>query len=289
MKFELKKIFCLLTISLFSIIGCTSSDINSEIPVSSNDLIDENIVYKSETVKVDIEEASSSSSDFAKKENNELINEKVEEVKKEDNIVITKNEMEVIVPPPAENDTTIDFVETSYNEPKDFDFEMAVMQAQQRRGIKPKYFEKPIVKKEIIEPKQQPAFNKKLNIKPVDERSITFLSTIVYHSNTKADISTRDLKALKNVAKFVNKNNAIVKVVGNSSSRSKDMKEIQNKMANFDLSLLRAQKVADALVKAGVSRDKIFITAASDTEKIVEENMPINEAINRRTEIYINY
>ena len=67
------------------------------------------------------------------------------------------------------------------------------------------------------------------------------------------------------------------------------MKEIQNKIANFDLSLLRAQKVADALVKAGIPREKIFISAVADTEKIVEENMPINEAINRRTEIYINY
>ena len=69
----------------------------------------------------------------------------------------------------------------------------------------------------------------------------------------------------------------------------KDMKEFENKIENFDLSLLRAQRVRDALVGFGIPSNRIFISAVSDTEKIVEENMPIHEAINRRTEIYLNY
>ena len=133
----------------------------------------------------------------------------------------------------------------------------------------------------------------KLDVKdlPVEdrERNITFLSTVIYHSNAKADISARDERTLRNVANFAKKNDAILRVVGNSSSRSKNMKESQNKIANFDLSILRAQKVRDLLVKFGVPSDKVFISAVSDTEKISEENMPINEAVNRRTEIYINY
>ena len=66
MKLEMKKVFYTLAIVLFSVVGCTSSDINSEIPVSSDELIDQNVVYKSETVKVDVEEISSPSIDFAK-------------------------------------------------------------------------------------------------------------------------------------------------------------------------------------------------------------------------------
>ncbi len=133
-------------------------------------------------------------------------------------------------------------------------------------------------------------FDKKLNVKPIEEvKDITFLSTIVYHSNGKADISTKDMTALKNVVKFTKENNGIIRIVGNSSSRSRNMKEIQNKLVNFDLSFLRASKVRDTLIKLGMDKNKIYITAAADTEKIVEENMPINEAINRRTEIYINY
>ena len=273
MKLEMKKVFYTLAIVLFSVVGCTSSDINSEIPVSSDELIDQNVVYKSETVKVDVEEISSPSIDFAKTEKAE--------------------EMEVIVPPPAYDDATVDFTQLSYmNQTIDDDFENAVRDAQERRGIKVAPVVKPLpkIKETSVATTSSKPFSKKLEIREVEpERNITFLSTIIYHSNTKADISARDLKALKNVAKFVCEKDAIVRVVGNSSSRSKDMKEIQNKIANFDLSLLRAQKVADALVKEGVSREKIFINAVGDTEKIVEENMPINEAINRRTEIYINY
>ena len=65
--------------------------------------------------------------------------------------------------------------------------------------------------------------------------------------------------------------------------------KVQNKLKNFELSILRAQKVRDVLISQGVPSDKIFIDAVADTEKVVEENMQINEAINRRTEVYINY
>ena len=310
MKLEMKKVFYTLAIVLFSVVGCTSSDINSEIPVSSDELIDQNVVYKSETVKVDVEEISSPSIDFAKTEKVENTDNTENAKETEVAVVETKSEvevektektektekaeeMEVIVPPPAYDDATVDFTQLSYmNQTIDDDFENAVRDAQIRRGIKVAPVAKPMPKVEVKEVVSTPSkpFSKKLEIREVEpERNITFLSTIIYHSNTKADISARDLKALKNVAKFVREKDAVVRVVGNSSSRSKDMKEIQNKIANFDLSLLRAQKVADALVKEGVSREKIFINAVGDTEKIVEENMPINEAINRRTEIYINY
>ena len=60
MKFNMKKNLCLLTATLLSVFGCTTSDdINSEIPVSSDDLIDQNVVYKSETVKVEVEDKKS--------------------------------------------------------------------------------------------------------------------------------------------------------------------------------------------------------------------------------------
>lgn len=304
MKLEMKKVFYTLAIVLFSVVGCTSSDINSEIPVSSDELIDQNVVYKSETVKVDVEEISSPSIDFAKTEKVENTDNTENAKETEVAVVETKSEvevvkeekaeeMEVIVPPPAYDDATVDFTQLSYmNQTIDDDFENAVRDAQIRRGIKVAPVVKPLpkIKETNVATTSSKPFSKKLEIREVEpERNITFLSTIIYHSNTKADISARDLKALKNVAKFVREKDAVVRVVGNSSSRSKDMKEIQNKIANFDLSLLRAQKVADALVKEGVPREKIFINAVGDTEKIVEENMPINEAINRRTEIYINY
>lgn len=328
MKFNMKKNLCLLTATLLSVFGCTTSDdINSEIPVSSDDLIDQNVVYKSETVKVEVEDKKSAqkaepvkpvepavSEVKAKEEvpaesvvaDDKKVEEKVDEktesssepVANADMVKVAEPEpMDVIVPPPATDDETIDFVETKYieEEPTDAEFELAVLQAQQRRGIRPS--SQRIEKKKVFVGEKKPApekvakpFDKKLNVSELEpSRNIEFLSTVIYHSNTKADISSRDLTALKNVASFTKQKNAIIRVVGNASSRSKDMKEIQNKIANFDLSLLRAQRVRDALIKFGVPEDMVFISAVSDTEKVAEENMPINEAVNRRTEIYIKY
>lgn len=328
MKFNMKKNLCLLTATLLSVFGCTTSDdINSEIPVSSDDLIDQNVVYKSETVKVEVEDKKSAQ----KAEPVKPVESAVSEVKTKDEVpaepvvaddkkveekvdektesssepvanadmakVAEPEPMDVIVPPPATDDETIDFVETKYieEEPTDAEFELAVLQAQQRRGIRPS--SQRIEKKKVFVGEKKPApekvakpFDKKLNVSELEpSRNIEFLSTVIYHSNTKADISSRDLTALKNVASFAKQKNAIIRVVGNASSRSKDMKEIQNKIANFDLSLLRAQRVRDALIKFGVPEDMVFISAVSDTEKVAEENMPINEAVNRRTEIYIKY
>ncbi len=328
MKFNMKKNLCLLTATLLSVFGCTTSDdINSEMPVSSDDLIDQNVVYKSETVKVEVEDKKSAqkaepvkpvepavSEVKAKEEvpaesvvaDDKKVEEKVDEktesssepVANADMAKVAEPEsMDVIVPPPATDDETIDFVETKYieEEPTDAEFELAVLQAQQRRGIRPS--SQRIEKKKVFVGEKKPApekvakpFDKKLNVSELEpSRNIEFLSTVIYHSNTKADISSRDLTALKNVASFAKQKNAIIRVVGNASSRSKDMKEIQNKIANFDLSLLRAQRVRDALIKFGVPEDMVFISAVSDTEKVAEENMPINEAVNRRTEIYIKY
>ncbi len=328
MKFNMKKNLCLLTATLLSVFGCTTSDdINSEIPVSSDDLIDQNVVYKSETVKVEVEDKKSTQkaepvkpvepavSEVKTKEevpaesvvaDDKKVEEKVDEktepssepVANADMAKVAEPEpMDVIVPPPATDDETIDFVETKYieEEPTDAEFELAVLQAQQRRGIRPS--SQRIEKKKVFVGEKKPApekvakpFDKKLNVSELEpSRNIEFLSTVIYHSNTKADISSRDLTALKNVASFAKQKNAIIRVVGNASSRSKDMKEIQNKIANFDLSLLRAQRVRDALIKFGVPEDMVFISAVSDTEKVAEENMPINEAVNRRTEIYIKY
>lgn len=328
MKFNMKKNLCLLTATLLSVFGCTTSDdINSEIPVSSDDLIDQNVVYKSETVKVEVEDKKSAQKAepvkpvepavFEVKTKEEVpaesvvaddkkVEEKVDEetesssepVANADMAKVAEPEpMDVIVPPPATDDETIDFVETKYieEEPTDAEFELAVLQAQQRRGIRPS--SQRVEKKKVFVGEKKPAsekvakpFDKKLNVSELEpSRNIEFLSTVIYHSNTKADISSRDLTALKNVASFAKQKNAIIRVVGNASSRSKDMKEIQNKIANFDLSLLRAQRVRDALIKFGVPEDMVFISAVSDTEKVAEENMPINEAVNRRTEIYIKY
>lgn len=315
MKLKIKNCLSLPIIMLLGVVGCTSSDINNNIPVNSNELIDTNVMYKSETVKVEVENAPVHSLDKKIEEHNEedksdntvriiIAEEDVETSKTEESSSEKLDDMKVITPPPANEDETVSFVRYSYQDEDAYmpnrvesDFDKAVREAEEKRGIKSE--PKPMA----VRPSQKRRFSnvseakshkketvKKFNLKEVEApKNITFLSAIIYHSNGRADISSADMKAIKSVADFVNKNNATLRIIGNSSSRSKNMKEIQNKLTNFDLSILRAERVRDALIKNGVSADKIFIDGVADTEKVVEENMPINEAINRRTEIYINY
>ena len=425
LKFKLKKGLGLLGATIVVVAGCTSEDVNYDIPVNSNELIDQNVVYKSETTAVDIDEKPSiNSSDIANadtaketksegnadilvateqteaatagdktedkvenksedkttsvatktsepadavpamsevKSNTEVKTESNSEDKTEDKAVNAdntvldveaeiaqakaeaeanaklmaetkpssetegvKSENKVIVPPPAYSDETVNFTQSSYRTATsdDDEFARAVAEAEARRNApssarpveqtndarkdysraeKMKMIEDTISKSKSSVDSAVATIQKirdnnrksyKLNVSEIDdakERNITFLSTVIYHSNAKADISTRDERALKNVANFAKKRNALLRIVGNSSSRSKNMKEIQNKIANFDLSILRAQKVRDTLIKYGVPSENVFISAVSDTEKVAEENMPINEAVNRRTEVYITY
>ena len=136
------------------------------------------------------------------------------------------------------------------------------------------------------------AVERKLNVEPLSgpaTRSIEFLSTVVYHSNSLADMSARDIAALRSVASKVREKDGSVKIVGHASSRTRDMRDIDNKLKNFDLSMTRAKKVRDELVRLGVPANRIYLAGVSDTERILEEKMPAREAANRRTEIYIRY
>jgi outer membrane protein OmpA-like peptidoglycan-associated protein len=140
--------------------------------------------------------------------------------------------------------------------------------------------------------KAKKAFDKKLVVSDnaVEAKSgVSFLSTIVYHGNARADLSARDLSALKAVVAYARKKNADVVVVGHASSRTKNMAELDNKLQNFDLSARRARIVADRLVSLGLPRARVSVSAASDTNHVLKENMPLHEAVNRRTEIYIVY
>ena len=324
--FKTKKVLGLLGATFLAVAGCTSEDVNYDIPVNSNELVDQNVVYKSETVAVEVEEKPEINSTEITKTDDKVVDEKssdavvandakttpADSIDVEKEVAQAKKEAEeraklmsenepsdkgenVIVPPPAYSDETVNFTNNSYSEAvkEDDEFARAVAEAESRRGGAVSTLSTVRVSKDVktAEPATRKSY--KLDVKdlPVEEkeRNITFLSTVIYHSNARADVSARDERVLKNVANFAKKHNAIIRVVGNSSSRSKNMKEAQNKIANFDLSILRAQKVRDILIKYGVPSDKVFISAVSDTEKISEENMPINEAVNRRTEVYINY
>jgi len=58
-------------------------------------------------------------------------------------------------------------------------------------------------------------------------------------------------------------------------------------MANFKISVDRADAVAGELVRLGVGKKDVEIAAVSDREPLYYEIMPSGEAGNRRTEVYL--
>jgi flagellar motor protein MotB len=124
---------------------------------------------------------------------------------------------------------------------------------------------------------------------PEAEPTVTFLATIIYHDNGQFNISDEDRKALREVVRFWKEKGGNVKVIGHASARTRDMNEINHKTANLRVSTERALKVSEELARLGVANKKISVGAVADNELMGPENMPSNEAQNRRTEIYIAY
>ena len=74
-----------------------------------------------------------------------------------------------------------------------------------------------------------------------------------------------------------------------ASSRTRNTDAVSHKLANFKVSMDRAQNVAQALRKAGLAAEYIEVEALSDTAPVYLEVMPEGERLNRRAEIYITY
>ncbi len=94
---------------------------------------------------------------------------------------------------------------------------------------------------------------------------------------------------LRLVADLHREQGGTIRVIGHASTRTREMPVERHKMVNFGVSLRRAQVVADALIRLGVTPEAISVGAMSDNEPIYHEWMPSGEAGNRRAEIFLDY
>jgi outer membrane protein OmpA-like peptidoglycan-associated protein len=77
-------------------------------------------------------------------------------------------------------------------------------------------------------------------------------------------------------------------VVGHASSRTRNLPVDKHKLANFGISLDRAQAVARELMRMGVAPQAIAVEARGDSDPIYHESMPAGEAENRRVEVFLH-
>ncbi len=119
--------------------------------------------------------------------------------------------------------------------------------------------------------------------------SISYRMDTFYFADGSAEIDAADYSKIRAIAKEAKAKNAEIIVMGFASSRTRNTDIVSHKLANFNISLRRAQNVAKALQRAGLKAQNIQIEALSDTAPVYLEVMPEGERMNRRAEVYISY
>ena len=114
------------------------------------------------------------------------------------------------------------------------------------------------------------------------------IATINFNSGSSS-LNRDGYKKIMKVLKLANERDAIVKIVGHASTRTKDMDILKHKMVNFVISDKRAQAVASVFVKNKFPLDKLITEAVSDSKPLFHEVMPAGTNANQRTEIYLIY
>ena len=112
-------------------------------------------------------------------------------------------------------------------------------------------------------------------------------SEIITFGHGSARLSNADRGRLRSLVNQAVQARAYIRVVGHASMRTRNMDPLKHSLANFDVSLKRANAVASALIDMGVPLEQLIVDAVGDTQPLYSEAMPSGEQGNRRTEIYL--
>ncbi len=111
----------------------------------------------------------------------------------------------------------------------------------------------------------------------------------VLFANGSSRIRKKYYQALRDIVRLQRQRGGIIRVVGHSSSRTRNTNPLRHKLANFRISVDRAKAVARRLVRYGAPAGGIDVMGMADNQRIYQEVMPSGEAGNRRAEIYLDY
>jgi outer membrane protein OmpA-like peptidoglycan-associated protein len=116
-----------------------------------------------------------------------------------------------------------------------------------------------------------------------------YLASTVYFGHSSARLTGTERAELAKVAQTAIASGAAVRVIGHASARTADLDLRAHEVANFTMSLKRANAVADVLIHAGLPANRIRIDALGDSQPEFYEVMPSGEAGNRRVEVFLIY
>lgn len=113
------------------------------------------------------------------------------------------------------------------------------------------------------------------------------LAAIIFFGHGSADLDAGDRKVLGDLAALQQQRGGRLRIVGHSSSRTRNTTPDEHQVANFDMSMARAESVTEELVALGVPAEAVQTEAVGDAEPVYHEFMPSGEAGNRRVEIFL--
>lgn len=113
------------------------------------------------------------------------------------------------------------------------------------------------------------------------------LAAIIFFGHGSSDLDGRDRSVLRDVAELQRQRGGKLRLVGHSSSRTRNTTPDEHQLANFDMSLARAEAVQEELLALGVASEVVQAEAVGDAEPVYHEFMPSGEAGNRRVEIFL--
>ena len=115
----------------------------------------------------------------------------------------------------------------------------------------------------------------------------TQLVAVIYFGHSSAQLDASDRGVLSEVVALQRQRGGTIRVVGHASAHTGVVDQIKHRLANFEMSLKRANAVAAGLVALGAAKNKVRAEAKGDAQPIFHEFMPTGEAGNRRTEIFL--
>jgi outer membrane protein OmpA-like peptidoglycan-associated protein len=107
---------------------------------------------------------------------------------------------------------------------------------------------------------------------------------LIYFQNGSASLSEDDRSVIREVAELQKASGGVIQIVGHASMATGTATSDE---ANYDISLARANAVANALLREGVDSANVQVAAAGSAEPEYYEFTPTGEAGNRRAEIYL--
>ena len=113
------------------------------------------------------------------------------------------------------------------------------------------------------------------------------LAAIIFFSHGSDELDARDHSVLSDVAALQQERGGSLRVVGHASSRTHNATPDEHQLANFEMSLTRANAVLEELLRLGVPAEAAHAEAVGDAEPVYHEFMPSGEAGNRRVEIFL--